>query len=248
MTLTIFDGIFVAVILAGIIWGAMKGLTWQLATVASLVMGYLVAYPAAGRLAPHFPGSETVSWLLALAASYVLVSGGAFLTAWLLGQGLRKLKFEAFDRHLGGVVGGVGGLSLAILATVLTISTAPDARESILTCTSGKLVSLVLETVHEALPDSLHKTMSPFWKIAHEEGLVAKRADEDLTADAATPTEAPRLARRETDPQAKAPGNREGSLIDRFLGASGKRVGRVVADAVESEAREAVTGSGRRSR
>ena len=52
MTLTVFDGIFLGVILAGVIWGSWKGLTWELAMVATLVLGYLVAYPSAGKLAP----------------------------------------------------------------------------------------------------------------------------------------------------------------------------------------------------
>lgn len=251
MTLTVFDGIFLGVILAGVIWGSWKGLTWELATVASLVLGYLVAYPSAGKLAPSFPGNASVSWLLALAAAYVLVSGGSFGAAWMLRSALRKYKFESYDRHLGGIVGGVGGMAVAIVATVLTISIAPGTRQPILTSTSGKAISRVLETVHDALPDSVHKTMEPFWKAAHGEGLVAEHPDEDFddSTDAAE-TETPRVASRDrdSDPQ---PDDREpsaDSLLDDVIEQGGKRLGKAVSDAVESRVRKAASEIGRQPR
>ncbi|MFO0958547.1 MAG: CvpA family protein [Isosphaeraceae bacterium] len=244
MTFTVFDGVFLGVILAGFIWGAWKGLTWQLASVASLVLGYLVAYPAAGKLAPSFPGNASVSWLLALATSYVLVSGGIFLAAWLVRLALRKAKFEAYDRHLGGIVGAVGGMALAIVGTVLTISLAPNTRQPVLTSTSGKAINRILDTVHDALPESIHKATYPFWKAAHDEGLVEAEpgefAEEPATAEE---DETPRLARRDREPKAEEGDDDADNLIGDLLEEGGKRIGRAMTKAVESRAREATGGA-----
>ena len=57
MTLTIYDAAMAGIIVAGMIWGAWKGVTWQLASIASLVLGY-IALPTLCRpsLPPDFPG------------------------------------------------------------------------------------------------------------------------------------------------------------------------------------------------
>ena len=41
--------------------------------------------------------------------SYAAVSGGVFLVAWLIRATLRRWKFEAYDRHLGMILGGAMG-------------------------------------------------------------------------------------------------------------------------------------------
>src|SRR5258708_7960795 len=104
--MTPYDAAMAGVGIAGMVWGALRGITWQLASIASLVLGYSVAHPLSGQLAPHFPGDPVVARSLAMLAVYAGVSGGIFLVAWLVRATLRRLKFEAFDRHLGMVLGG----------------------------------------------------------------------------------------------------------------------------------------------
>lgn len=61
MTLTIYDAAMAGVVVAGLIWGAWRGVTWQLASIASLILGYMVSHQLSIQLAPHFPGSPVVS-------------------------------------------------------------------------------------------------------------------------------------------------------------------------------------------
>ena len=107
--MTIYDAAMVVLVLAGMVWGAWRGITWQLASIASLILGYSVAQPLSGQLAPQFPGEPIVARSLAMLAVYVAVSGGVFLVAWVVRATLRQLRFEAFDRHLGMVLGGLEG-------------------------------------------------------------------------------------------------------------------------------------------
>ena len=82
--MTIYDAAMVGVVVAGMVWGALRGITWQLASIASLVLGYSVAYPLSGQLAHRFPGEPVVARALAMLAIYVGVSGGVFLVAWVV--------------------------------------------------------------------------------------------------------------------------------------------------------------------
>ena len=70
-------------------------------------------------------------------AVYVAVSGGVYLVAWLIRATLRKLKFEAYDRHLGMILGGAEGAMLGVVATVFVVSLAPATRQPILTACSA---------------------------------------------------------------------------------------------------------------
>ena len=59
--MTIYDAAMIGVVIAGMIWGALRGITWQLASMASLVLGYSVAYPLSGQMAHRFPGEPVVA-------------------------------------------------------------------------------------------------------------------------------------------------------------------------------------------
>src|SRR3954452_13867442 len=98
--MTVYDAAMIVLVVAGMVWGAWRGITWQLASIASLVLGYSVAHPLSEQLAPQFPGEPVVARALAMLVIYAAVSGGIFLAAWIVRATLRRLKFEAFDRHL----------------------------------------------------------------------------------------------------------------------------------------------------
>ena len=111
--MTIYDAVMAALVVAGMVWGAWRGIIWQVASISSLVLGYAVAHQLSPQLAPHFPGEPVVARAEAMLAVYAAVSGGVFLAAWMVRSTLRQLKFEAFDRHLGMVMGGIEGASWA---------------------------------------------------------------------------------------------------------------------------------------
>src|SRR6187551_3791557 len=124
--MTRYDAVMIGLVIAGMIWGAIRGITWQLASIASLVLGYAISFPMSSQLAPHFPGEPVVARALAMLTLYVAVSGGIFLAAWSIRTILRKWQFEAYDRHLGMVLGGLEGAILGTVVTVFVISLVPQ--------------------------------------------------------------------------------------------------------------------------
>jgi membrane protein required for colicin V production len=159
--MTPYDAAMALVVVAGMIWGAWRGIVWQLAGIASLVLGYAVAHPLSAPLAPRFPGEPVVARGLAMLVIYAAVSGGVFLAAWMVRATLRQLKFEAFDRHLGMVLGGLEGALLGLVATLFVVSLAPQARASIFASPTGQLAGRVLETVEPILPGEVRDVLAP---------------------------------------------------------------------------------------
>jgi membrane protein required for colicin V production len=161
--MTPYDAAMLGVVVAGMIWGAWRGITWQVASIASLVLGYSVAHPLSAQLAPHFPGEPVVARALAMLAIYAAVSCGVFLVAWLIRTTLRQLRFEAFDRHLGMVLGGLEGALLGMVGTLFVTSLAPQTREPIFHSTSGRVVAHVMDTVGPVLPGEIRTAIMPSW-------------------------------------------------------------------------------------
>jgi len=162
MILTIYDAVMAGVVVLGMIRGAWSGVTWQLASMTSLVLGYIVAHPVSMQLAPYFPGDPVIARSLAMLAVYAGVSGCVFLTAWGVRATLHAMKFEAFDRHLGMLLGGMEGALLGVVATFFVVSLSPAMRQPIFSSPSGHLVGNVMNALGPVLPTEARNALAPF--------------------------------------------------------------------------------------
>ena len=171
--MTLYDAAMVGLIAAGMVWGLFRGIVWQIASIASLFLGYFGAHTLSPQIVQYFPGEPVVARSLAMLALYVGISAGVFLVAWLVRATLKKMKFEAFDRHLGMLMGGVEGALLGLVLTLFVVSLAPKTREPIFTSPSGKVVGALMSAVGPVLPEEARKVLSPFWTSPAEESVAA---------------------------------------------------------------------------
>ena len=160
--MTIYDAVMAALVVAGMVWGAWRGIVWQVASISSLVLGYAVAHQLSPQLAPHFPGEPVVARAESMLAIYAAVSGAVFLAAWMVRATLRKLRFEAFDRHLGMVMGGIEGALLGLVGTLFVVSLDEPLRAPIFASPTGQIVSRVMDSVGPVLPDEARQELAPF--------------------------------------------------------------------------------------
>jgi uncharacterized membrane protein required for colicin V production len=162
MTLTVYDAAMAGVVVAGMLWGTWRGVTWQLASIASLILGYIASHQLSPQLAPKFGTDPVISRTLAMMAIYAVVSGAVFLVAWIFRAILRKMKFEAFDRHLGMLLGGMEGAFLGVVVTFFVVSLAPQTRDPIYTSPSGKLVAGLINTLGPSFKAEAGDALAPF--------------------------------------------------------------------------------------
>ena len=181
--MTPYDLAMAGVVIAGMIWGALRGITWQVASIASLVLGYAVSFPMSSQLAPHFPGEPVVARALAMLTLYVAVSGGIYLAAWSIRTILKQWQFEAYDRHLGMMLGGLEGAILGIVLTLFVVSFSPSLRPKILTSPTGRVVTAVLNAAQPALPGEIRTVLAPFWTDARPAQIASRPGGEERTSD-----------------------------------------------------------------
>jgi membrane protein required for colicin V production len=215
--MTPYDFAMAGIVIAGMIWGAIRGITWQIASIASLLLGYAVAMPVSAQLAPKFPGEPVVARGLALLAVYVAVSGAVYLVAWLIRATLRQWRFEDFDRHLGMILGGLEGALLGLVGTVIAVSVSASARHTIMTSHAGQIVGTVLNVAQPALPGEVSAVLAKYWEPAVE-------SEESGVAES--------NARPDTEPE-KTTKAAPSAILRGSLEKEGARLGREVADAIE---------------
>lgn len=187
--MTIYDAAMAAVLILGMARGAWRGITWQLASIGSLLLGYLFAYPISSQIAPLLPGPPEATRAMAMAGAYAIVSGGVFAAAWTVRNTIRRLKFEAYDRHLGMMLGGVEGVGVAILLTLLTVSLAPNTRGPIFDSASGRVVGGVVNAISPILPGEVRKTLEPYWTGQPADAQIVARDEGEAVAVAETEAE-----------------------------------------------------------
>jgi membrane protein required for colicin V production len=161
--MTIYDAAMALVVVAGMVRGAWRGFTWQAASIASLILGYISARSLSGQLAPSFPGQPEVQRALAMAVIYLAVSGGIFGIAWMVRSTIRKLKFDAYDRHLGMVLGAFEGAGVGLLLTLFVVSLAPGTRQPIFTSPSGRAAGTVMDHLGPVLPSEIRQALASHW-------------------------------------------------------------------------------------
>jgi membrane protein required for colicin V production len=161
--MTMYDAAMAIVVVVGMVRGAWLGITWQLASIASLILGYVVSHQASAQFAPYFPGEPEVARSLAMATIYVVVSASVFGLARLIRGVLHKLKFEAYDRHLGMLLGGSEAACLGMVVTMFVVSLAPATRQPIFSSPTGRLVGTVMNNLGPVLPDEVRKVLAPHW-------------------------------------------------------------------------------------
>jgi membrane protein required for colicin V production len=230
--MTIYDATMAILVVAGMVWGSWRGITWQLASIASLILGYSVAHPLSGQLAPQFPGEPVVARSLAMLAIYAAVSGGVFLVAWIVRATLRQLKFEAFDRHLGMVLGGMEGALLGLVMTLFVVSLAPQTRAAILASPTGHVAGQVLDALGPVLPGELREVLGH-----------SLRPSESLSGAVAKP-DFPKTVRKEAGSSVGTSSQAEASSFRQLVEEGEATVGKAIADSARKELQQMGGGTG----
>lgn len=231
--MTPYDAAMACVIVAGMVWGAWRGVTWQLAGIGSLVLGYVVSHALSAQLAPYFPGEPVIARALAMLAVYAAVSCGIFLAAWVVRATLRRMKFESFDRHLGMLLGGLEGILLGLVVTLFVVSLAPQARGPIFASPTGQAVGVLMSALGPVLPAEARGVLAPFWS---GQGQGQGQGD-PVAGPAPAPSAFAPPAEPGTRDAAAAPASLRGLVEEEEA-----RLGRAIAGGAARGARGAVTG------
>jgi membrane protein required for colicin V production len=124
--MTLFDFIVLALIVASVVAGALRGIVKALLTLAALIVGLLIAARGYGVAGAALSGLGIVeSTEAANAGGFLLIMvialAGGFLAGRFISGGLRRVRLQWFDHVLGGAFGLLRGLAVcSVLYLTLT--------------------------------------------------------------------------------------------------------------------------------
>lgn len=158
-----YDLLMLIVLGMAIIFGAIKGFAWQVASLASIVVSYIVAYRWRFDVAEMIQATPPWNQFLAMLILYVGTSFVIWVGFRLFSEMIDRVRLKEFDRHLGAAFGLAKGLIFCLLITMFAMSLlGPSQQQAICQSRSGYYISVALDRGVGILPKEIHEVVGPY--------------------------------------------------------------------------------------
>jgi membrane protein required for colicin V production len=159
----LYDIIMIVLLVGVTIFGAYKGLAWQVASLGAIVASCFVTVRFQAPLATRIQTGEPWNTFLAMLILYV----GTSLVIWIafrfVSNFIDRLKLKEFDRQLGALLGFAKGVLLCMIVTLFAVTLLGEAqRRSIINSYSGFYIAKLLDKSHAVLPPQVHEVLDPY--------------------------------------------------------------------------------------
>ncbi|MEM0925171.1 MAG: CvpA family protein [Planctomycetota bacterium] len=166
----IYDIVMLVVLIGAGLFGLIKGLAWQIASIASIAVSYLVALRFCEPLSRSIVAEPPWNKFLAMLILFVATS----LIIWVIFNMVRKtidrLKLKEFDRQIGAIFGLLKGALYCTLITLFAVTLMGDrVRELVVASKSGHFIAEHLDQAESVIPPELHDLLNPYLERFNEE-------------------------------------------------------------------------------
>lgn len=158
-----YDILMLVVIAGATLFGAVKGFAWQLASIASIVVSYFVAYHFREPLSQSIQADPPWNRFLAMLILYVGTSLVIWVAFRMISQTIDRLRLKEFDRQVGAIFGLAKGALYCTLITLFAVTLLGDqAREAVVASKSGRYIAQVLDRSESIIPAEIHEVVGPY--------------------------------------------------------------------------------------
>jgi len=158
-----YDLLMLLVLVAATLFGFWKGMAWQLASLASLVVSYFAALRFSTQLAPTFGDHAPWNRFVAMLAIYIGTSFVIWTLFRFVSSAIDKVRLESFDRQIGALFGCAKGVLLCVAITFFAVTLLPPAQgEAIVASQSGRYIVALLDKSHSVFPPEIHQIVDPY--------------------------------------------------------------------------------------
>ncbi len=189
-----YDMFMLAVIVLTAVFGAWKGMAWQLASLASLVVSSLVALRFGGMLAPYFtqqaPWNRFVAMLVLYAGTSLVIWLGFRIVAGMID----RVQLREFDHQIGALFGLAKGILLCLVITFFAVTLSETARQTILHSRSGYYMARLIQRANPVMPEEVRSVLGKYIDELDRKLDPTTPADPPSSHPLMTPLEEPRSA------------------------------------------------------
>jgi membrane protein required for colicin V production len=147
-----YDLLMLAVVVGAMLLGVWKGMAWQIAALASVMVSAAVAIRKSAALAPCFGTHEPWNRYLAVLVLYVATSAGIWLGFQLVARIIDRVQLKEFDRQLGTFFGLAKGILYCVVITFFAVTLSEAGRQMVLQSRSGELIARGIRDANPILP------------------------------------------------------------------------------------------------
>lgn len=157
-----YDIVMLAILGLTTLFGLWKGMAWQVASVASFVLSYVVAANGSAALAPYVSSREPWNRVLAMLILFVATSLAVWLVFRLVAGMIDRVRLKAFDRQIGALFGVVKGALLCLVVTFFAVTLSETLRQNVLQSKSGYYITVLIDRVKPVLPEEVRDVIGQY--------------------------------------------------------------------------------------
>jgi len=159
----IYDIVMIVVLTGAALFGAVKGFAWQLASIASIILSYIVAYRFREPFSQSIHADPPWNRFLAMLILYI----GTALVVWvgfrMISGSIDRLKLKEFDRQIGFLFGLAKGGLYCSLITLFAVTLLGDTiREKVVASKTGRYIAEILDKSESVIPSEIHEVVQPY--------------------------------------------------------------------------------------
>lgn len=165
-----YDVIMLIVLTSATIFGAIKGFAWQIASLASILVSYLVAYYFRLDVAKMINAQPPWNLFIAMLVLYSGTSFVIWMVFRLISGTIDKVKLKDFDRHMGALFGFGKGVVFCLLITMFAMTLlGPAKQQAICSSKSGFYLSKILSGAKGIFPREIDDVIGPHLRKLEEQ-------------------------------------------------------------------------------
>ena len=176
-----YDWVMLIVLVMTTLFGAWKGMAWQVASLASVILSFFVAMRFSPLAAPMFGDKAPLNRFLAILVLYLITSAVIWLAFRLVAGLIDRVQLKDFDRQAGAAFGAVKGVLFCVVITFFLVTLSTSGRETVLESRSGYYIAYLLDRTHSIMPEEIHEVLHPYLHRLNEE--LTPDASDELDAD-----------------------------------------------------------------
>lgn len=174
-----YDILMLVVLVGMALFGVWKGMAWQVAALASVILSGLVAINCSPGLAPMISAEEPWNRIIAMLILYVVTAGAIWILFRLTSNVIDRIKLKEFDRQLGAMFGLAKGVLCCVVITFFAVTISEKSRTWVLDSQSGGLIARGIRRANPILPEDVRTWLGEY----------IDELDEKLHAPPTTPEE-----------------------------------------------------------
>ena len=158
----IYDLVMLIIFLGAVLFGAWKGLAWQIASLAAVVVSYFVAMNFREPVAQYISAEPPWNKFGAMLILFLGTSLGIWLIFGRIKETIKKMHLGGFDRQAGALLGAVKGALLCMVVTMFAVTLFGEATTTaVCNSRSGGYITRGIDQLTTVVPDEIHDILHP---------------------------------------------------------------------------------------